>query len=59
MSWGATGAPAYTFEALGIPITPIDDRGHSSSYPMFKLVARDSGHNVLAQTNVVLRFRVN
>ncbi len=54
MTWGATGAPAFTFQALGVPITPIDDRGRSNSYPLFKLVARDAAHNVLAQTNVVL-----
>ena len=37
-----------------MPITPIDDRGRSNSYPLFKLVARDAAHNVLAQTNIVL-----
>lgn len=47
-------APTNCFQALGVPITPIDDRGFFNSYPMFKLVARDAAQNVLAQTNVVL-----
>ena len=54
MSWGAAGAPAYSFQALGVPITPIDDHGRTNSYPMFKLVARDAANNVLAQTSIVL-----
>ena len=54
MSWGAAGAPPNCFEALGVPITPIDDRGLTNTYPMFRLVARDAANNVLAQTDVVL-----
>lgn len=54
MSWASTGAPSNSFEALGVPITPIDDRGRTNTYPMLKLVARDAANNVLAQTNVVL-----
>ena len=54
MAWGATGAPVNSFEALGVPITPIDDQNLPNSYPLFRLVARDATNNVVAQTSVVL-----
>ena len=54
MTWAQAGAPANTFQGLGIPITPIDDKGLTNSYPLFKLVARDASNTVLAQTNIVL-----
>jgi hypothetical protein len=47
--------PAYAwFIAEGIPLTPNDDAGHKSSYPLMRLVARDAGGAVLASTDVVL-----
>jgi len=54
MTWAQAGAPANTFEGLGIPITPIDDKGLTNTYPLFKLVARDASNIVLAQTSIVL-----
>ncbi len=42
------------FDAEGVPITPYDDGGHKNTYPMVRVVARDSGGNVLATTDVVL-----
>lgn len=53
-AWAQTGAPTNTFQGLGIPITPIDDKGLTNTYPLFKLVARDAAKNVLAQTSIVL-----
>ena len=54
MSWAASNAPANSFQALGVPITPIDDQNLPNTYPLFKLVARDAANNVLAQTSIVL-----
>jgi hypothetical protein len=42
------------FEAVGIPITPIDDAGRANAYPMMRLVAKNSAGTVLATTDVVL-----
>ncbi len=42
------------FIAEGIPLTPYDDAGRKNSYPLMRLVARDSGGNVLATTDIVL-----
>jgi len=42
------------FTAEGIPITPYDDGGSKSYYPMMRLIARDSNGAVLASTDVVL-----
>ena len=42
------------FIAEGIPITPYDDAGRKNTYPMMHLVAKDSGGNVLATTDIVL-----
>jgi PKD repeat protein len=42
------------FIAEGIPITPYDDAGHKNTYPMMRLVAKDSNGNVLATTDIVL-----
>jgi PKD repeat protein len=42
------------FIAEGIPITPYDDAGRKNTYPMMRLVAKDSGGNVLATTDIVL-----
>jgi hypothetical protein len=42
------------FIAEGIPITPIDDGGHTNSYPLMRLAARDAGGALLATTDVVL-----
>jgi len=42
------------FSAIGIPVTPYDDKGKKNYYPMMRLIARDSGSNVLATTDIVL-----
>ncbi|MEO8615649.1 MAG: Ig-like domain-containing protein [Luteolibacter sp.] len=42
------------FEGLGIPLTPIDDAGHSNPYPLMRLTAKNSAGTVLATTDVVL-----
>lgn len=42
------------FVAEGIPITPYDDAGKKNTYPLVKVVARDSTGKVLAQARVVL-----
>lgn len=42
------------WEAEGIPVVPYDDKGIKNYYPMVKVVAKDSGGNVLATTKVVL-----
>ena len=42
------------FEAVGIPITPIDDALVRNTYPMAKVVARDPAGNALATGHVVL-----
>lgn len=54
MTFAAAGAPAHSFEALGVPLTPIDNAGLTNTYPLFKLVARDAAKNLLAQTSIVL-----
>lgn len=41
------------FEALGIPITPVDDAGNVNPYPLLRLVARDAAGTLLAETHVV------
>lgn len=42
------------FEAAGIPITPIDDKGHPNSYPMMRLTAKNASGTVLATSDIVL-----
>jgi hypothetical protein len=42
------------FSAVGIPVTPYDDKGHKNYYPMMRLIARDSASNILATTDIVL-----
>ncbi|MEY3897559.1 MAG: hypothetical protein RLZZ214_3080 [Verrucomicrobiota bacterium] len=42
------------FEGLGIPITPIDDAGHTNPYPLVRLTAKNTTGTVLATTDVVL-----
>jgi hypothetical protein len=54
MTWAQAGAPLNTFQGLGIPLTPIDDKSLTNTYPLFKLVARDASSNVLASTSIVL-----
>jgi Bacterial Ig domain len=41
------------FEALGIPIIPVDDAGRQNPYPLLRLTAKDAGGAVLATTDVV------
>jgi hypothetical protein len=40
--------------APGIPLPPIDDQGRPNSYPMMEVVARTTGGNFLASTQIVL-----
>ncbi|MEO6742722.1 MAG: Ig-like domain-containing protein [Chthoniobacteraceae bacterium] len=42
------------FEALGIPIIPVDDAGRKNAYPMMRLTARNSTGTTLATTDIVL-----
>jgi Big-like domain-containing protein len=42
------------FIAEGIPLTPIDDAGHSQSYPMMRVEVRDNIGTLLTSTDVVL-----
>lgn len=51
LSWSAGMG---LFEAAGIPIIPIDDKGRRNTYPMMKLVARNSSGSVLASSDIVL-----
>lgn len=45
---------ARWFLAEGVPITPHDDAGGINTYPLMRLVARDSGGGELAHTDIVL-----
>lgn len=45
---------AVWFIAEGIPLTPHDDAGHTQSYPLMRLIARDGNGALLAQTDIVL-----
>jgi len=47
-------AASSQFVATGIPITPYDDNGLKNTYPMMRLVARNSAGTVLATTDIVL-----
>lgn len=42
------------FTAVGIPITPFDDRGVKNYYPMMRFTARDANGVMLATADVVL-----
>ena len=42
------------YQAEGIPITPVDDKGVKNFYPMVKVVAKDSAGNILATAKTVL-----
>jgi hypothetical protein len=42
------------FEAVGIPITPVDDSGQANPYPLMRLTAKTTGGTLLATTDVVL-----
>lgn len=42
------------FHAEGIPLMPYDDAGIKNTYPMMRLVARDSKNNIVATNNIVL-----
>lgn len=41
------------WEAAGIPIIPMNDRGHRQPYPLLRLTARDTAGVVLAHADVV------
>jgi len=47
-------AASSWFIAEGIPIVPRDDKGNHQSYPLMRLIARDSNATVLATTDIVL-----
>jgi len=59
---GATNQPqpmsfdagAAWFIAEGIPLTPYDDAQKKNTYPLMRLVARDTSGQVLATTDIVL-----
>ncbi|MBU0678242.1 MAG: hypothetical protein KJ626_08980 [Verrucomicrobia bacterium] len=42
------------FTGEGVPITPFDDVGNTNFYPMFRIVARDSGGIGIASNDVVI-----
>ena len=42
------------FEAVGIPITNVDDTNRTNDYPMIEVVARNTAGQVLATTKVVV-----
>jgi hypothetical protein len=42
------------FQAVGVPITPLDDRMSVNTYPMVKVVARDAAGAKLAEGHIVL-----
>ena len=42
------------FEALGIPITPVDDAGRRNPYPLMRITAKNAASAVLAKADVVL-----
>lgn len=42
------------FEAVGIPITPVDDSGQHNPYPLMRLTAKTTSGTMLATTDVVL-----
>ncbi|MBS4098557.1 MAG: hypothetical protein KGZ83_17170 [Sulfuricella sp.] len=42
------------FEAVGIPITNVDDAGRKNTYPMVQIVAKNTAGQILATTKVVL-----
>jgi hypothetical protein len=42
------------FEAVGIPITNVDDTNRKNDYPMVEVVAKNTAGQVLATTKVVL-----
>lgn len=42
------------FEAVGIPITNLDDANRKNDYPMIRVVARNNAGQLLASTDVVL-----
>ncbi len=43
-------ATYYYFGATGIPIVPVDNAGKTNTYPMVKIVAKNSAGTVLATT---------
>jgi len=51
MSFNATNS---WFEAVGIPITPMDDTNSTNYYPMVLVTAKNTSGQVLATTKVVL-----
>lgn len=52
MDWETNAA---WFAAYGIPITPVDDRGHKNPYPMMRLKAKRASDGVeLASLDVVV-----
>ncbi len=56
---GLSGAMSYNasrrdFEAVGIPITPIDDNGVENPYPLSLITVTNQAGTVLAQTQAVV-----
>ncbi len=55
LTWNGIDKDNYNwFEATGIPITPVDDKGAFNPFPMVKVTARNSSNQVIASTNAVL-----
>ena len=53
---GLSGAMALTsdhFEAVGIPLTPIDDSNNWNAYQVAQITVKDSAGNVIAQTETM------
>lgn len=51
MKWDAN---FHWFNATGIPITPLDDFGFTNTYPLMKLMAKNSAGTTLALVKIVL-----
>jgi hypothetical protein len=46
--------PVNWFRAEGIPITPYDDAGRTNSYPLMRLIARNSANQPIATNDIVV-----
>jgi hypothetical protein len=55
LAWNGADKDNYKwFEATGIPITPLDDKGSFNPYPMVKVTAKNSSGQEIASTHAVL-----
>jgi hypothetical protein len=51
---GTMTAKADHFEAIGIPLTPVNDDGSWNPYQVGEITVRDSSGNIVARTDVTL-----